>query len=153
MPRRPSRDYKHSIEGETKKESGIFLLSKLSYYLVLKHNLDILFLYCLKLREIIGEWEGRKHIVYMAGAELKRLGEGKNKFNFRFFMPNIYIWQFVKWEAVTYTSKISNSKQLKWHFKILNMHCRLFLQKVILKLFNPLSVKMNGKPFLHFFFQ
>lgn len=67
MPTRPSRDYKHSTKGETK-ASGIFLLSKLSYYLVLKYNLDFFFLYCLKLRDIIGEWEGRKHIVYMAGA-------------------------------------------------------------------------------------
>lgn len=72
IPTRASRDYKCYTEGKIK-TSWVSLLSKLPHYLVLKHNLHFFSLYCFwynfKVRQITREWEGRKHVLCMTGAQ------------------------------------------------------------------------------------
>lgn len=57
---------------------------------------------------------------------LRGAGKRQEKFNFRFFWKNKMVTLLNERQLHTPPTSQS-SKQLIWHFKILNMHCGLFL--------------------------
>lgn len=64
--------------------------------------------------------------------ELRRQGKVKNKANFRFSLEKKNNDNLLNERQLRTPPTSQSSKQLIWHFKMLNMHCGLFLQKVIL---------------------